>query len=325
TAVGSTPLATLQKPVDASVLKTTIDPTVQALARAAVGMHSRSSMVVLRPSTGAILAVANSAGSGDTALTGGLAPGSTFKIVTTAALLNHGYVSLYSPVSCPLTVTVQGVVYHNSSDGTGKNEESLPPGTPFITDFAQSCNNAFTQFYKQLEGGKLAGTASTYFGLNQAWDIGLGSNQYFGMPGGSSGAELAQENFGQGRIVASPLAMASVAATVGTGSFHQPYLVNGVTKVTASSLPSGTDASIKTMMRAVVTSGTAAGVFSGVSGPLYAKTGTAETDANKDGKTNAWMVVYDPNLDIALGVVVQDSGFGAVYAGPEARYVLAHL
>lgn len=324
-AVGTTPLATLQKPVDASVLKTTIDPTVQSLARAAVGMHSRSSMVVLRPSTGAILAVANSAGSGDTALTGGLAPGSTFKIVTTAALLNRGIISLNSPVSCPLTVTVQGVVYHNSSDGTGKNEESLPPGTPFITDFAQSCNNAFTQFYKQLEGGKLAGTASTYFGLNQAWDIGLGPTQYFGMPGGSSGAELAQENFGQGKITASPLAMASVAATVGTGSFHQPYLVNGVTKVSASALPSGTDANIKTMMHAVVTSGTAAGVFGGVSGPIYAKTGTAETDANKDGKTNAWMVVYDPTLDIALGVVVQDSGFGAVYAGPEARYVLARL
>src|SRR5581483_11132638 len=101
---------------------------------------------------------------------------------------------------------------------------------------------------KQLEGGRLAGTASTYFGLNQAWDIGLGSNQYFSMPGGSSGAELAQEDFGQGRVVASPLAMASVAATVGTGSFHQPYLVNGVTKVTADALPSGTDSSLKAMM-----------------------------------------------------------------------------
>ena len=325
TAVGTTPLATLQKPVDASVLKTTIDPAVQALARSAVGMHTRSSMVVLRPSTGAILAVANTAGSGDTALIGGLAPGSTFKIVTSTALLNHGYISLNSPVSCPLTYTVQGVVYHNSTDSTGKNEESLPPGTPFLTDFAESCNNAFTQFYQQLEGGKLAGTASTYFGLNQAWDIGLGPTNYFSMPGGSSGAELAQENFGQGKIVASPLAMASVAATVGTGSFHQPYLVSGVTKVTANALPSGTDANLKTLMHAVVTSGTAAGVFSGVSGPIYAKTGTAETDANKDGKPNAWMVVYDPNLDVALGVVVQDSGFGATYAGPEAAYVLSHM
>ncbi|MBS2964905.1 hypothetical protein KGA66_17740 [Actinocrinis puniceicyclus] len=324
-AVGKTPLATLQKPVDASELKTTIDPTVQALAEKAVSMRARSSMVVLRPSTGAILAVANTPGSGDTALIGGLAPGSTFKIVTSTALLKYGVVTPYSPVTCPLEYTVQGVVYHNATDDTTKKEESEPPGTPFITDFAQSCNNAFTQFYKQLEGGKLANIASSYFGLNQAWDIGLGPNRYFSMPGSESGAELAQENFGQGKIVASPLAMASVAATVGTGSFHQPYLVSGVTKVTANALPSGIDANLKTLMHAVVLNGTAAGVFSGITGPLYAKTGTAETDANKDGKPNAWLVVYDPYLDIAIGTVVQDSGYGSVYAGPEERYVLSHL
>ena len=228
-AVGS-PVATLVKPVDTPELKTTIDPSIESLARHAVARYPRSAMVVLRPSTGAILAVANSSGSSDMALAGGLAPGSTFKIVTSAALLNHGYVSLYTPVACPLTVTVQGVVYHNSTDSSGKKEESLPAGTPFLTDFAQSCNNAFTPFYKQLEGGKLSSTASTYFGLNQPWDIGLGPNTYFSIPTDSSGAELAQEDFGQGQIVASPLAMASVAATVGTGSFHQPYLADGVTK-----------------------------------------------------------------------------------------------
>jgi hypothetical protein len=314
---------TVLKPVNTSVVKTTISPTYEALARTAVSKFARSSMVVLRPSTGAILAIANSSGAGDTALSGGLAPGSTWKIVTSTALLNYGYVSLYTPVACPLTVTVQGVVYHNSSDGAGK-EESLPIGTPFLTDFAQSCNNAFTPFYKQLDGGKLAHTASAYFGLNQDWDIGLGPNTYASLPSDSSGAELAQENFGQGQVVASPLAMASVAATAGTGSFHQPYLVDGVTKVTANALPSGTASSIKTLMHAVVTTGTAAGVFSG-DGTVYAKTGTAETDANKDGKNNAWIVVYDPSQDVAIGVVVQDSGFGATYAGPEAQYVLSHL
>ncbi|MGH6654420.1 MAG: penicillin-binding transpeptidase domain-containing protein, partial [Actinocrinis sp.] len=157
--------STLKKPVDDSSLKTTIDPSVQAAATAAVAMNPRSAMVVLRPSTGAILAVANSAGSGDKALIGGLAPGSTFKVVTSAALFNYSVVQLNSPVACPLTFTVQGVVYHNSTDSNGQNEESLPAGTPFATDFAQSCNNAFTQFYKQLEGGKLAHTASAYFGL----------------------------------------------------------------------------------------------------------------------------------------------------------------
>lgn len=315
---------TVKKPVDASVLKTTFDPRVQGLAEAAAAKFPRSSMVVLQASTGKILAIANSAGSGDTALNGTLAPGSTFKTVTTTALLNDGFVTLYQPVGCPLTVTVQGVVYHNSTD-TGGKEESLPPGTPFITDFAQSCNNAFTPFYAQLGGGRLASAASTYYGLDHSWDIGLGPADYFNIPGGSSGAELAQETFGQGKIVASPLAMASVAATIGAGSFHQPYLVDGVAKVSASALPSGTDSALKQAMHAVATYGTAAGVFNAVGHTVYAKTGTADADANKDGKPNSWMIVYDPSQDVAIGCVVVDSGFGASFAGPEASYVLAHL
>jgi transpeptidase family protein len=323
TVSGST--ATLQQPVNAAALKTTINPSVESLAETAVGMNPRSSMVVLKASTGQILAVANSAGSSDAALTGTLAPGSTFKIITSAALLNLGDVTVSTPVACPLTYTVEGITFHNASDGTAATEESEPAGTPFLRDFADSCNNAFTPFWSQLEGGKLASTASTYFGLNQKWDIGLGPNSYFGMPGDSSGSELAQENFGQGQVEANPLAMASVAATVGSGRFNQPYLVDGVTKVSGTALPSGTDSSLKQMMHAVVTEGTAAGVFNSVGGTLYAKTGTAEADANKDGKTNAWIVVYDPSLDVAIGCVVLDSGFGATYAGPEAAHVLAHM
>jgi Penicillin binding protein transpeptidase domain len=316
---------TLQQPVNATLLKTTISPSVEALAETAVGMNPRSSMVVLRASTGQILAVANSAGIPDTALAGTLAPGSTFKIVTSAALLNHGVVSTSTPVACPPTFTVDGITFHNATNGPGTPEESEPAGTPFLKDFADSCNNAFTAFYSQLQGGKLASTASSYFGLGLKWDIGLGANAYFGMPGDSMGSELAQENFGQGQVVANPLDMASVAATVGTGQFNQPYLVSGVTKVTATPLPSGTDASLKQLMRAVVTEGTAVGVFNSVGRTLYAKTGTAEADANKDKKNNGWIVVYDPSRDIAIGCVVVDSGFGAQFAGPEAAYVLAHM
>ncbi|HEU5331655.1 MAG TPA: penicillin-binding transpeptidase domain-containing protein [Actinocrinis sp.] len=316
---------TLQPPVNATVLKTTISPTAEALAEHAVGMNPKSSMVVLRASTGQILAVANSAGISDIALTGNLAPGSTFKIVTSTALLANGDVTVNTPVACPLTYTVEGITFHNATNGPGTPEESEPDGTPFLKDFADSCNNAFTPFWTKLGGGRLASAASGYYGLGKKWDIGLGPNTYFGMPSASAGSELAQEDFGQGQVEANPLAMASVAATVGTGRFHQPYLVDGVTKATANPLPSGTDSALKQMMHAVVTEGTAAGVFSSVGGTLYAKTGTAEADANKDGKTNGWIVVYDPAKDLAVGAVVVDSGFGAQYAGPEAAYVLAHM
>jgi cell division protein FtsI/penicillin-binding protein 2 len=234
-------------------------------------------------------------------------------------------VTVSTPVACPPTFTVEGITFHNATNGPGTPEESEPAGTPFLKDFADSCNNAFTPFYSKLEGGKLASAASNFFGLDRKWDIGLGAKSYFSMPSASSGSELAQEDFGQGQILANPLAMASVAATVGTGQFNQPYLVGGLTKATATPLPSGTDAALKRLMQAVVTEGTAAGVFNSVHATLYAKTGTAEADANKDKKTNAWIVVYDPAKDVAVGCVVIDSGFGAVFAGPEAAYVLAHM
>ena len=99
-----------------------------------------SSMVVIQPSTGDILAIANNDNFNDFALTAAVAPGSSFKVITSTALFNNGILSSpQSPVTCPPTFTVQGITYHNDQN------ESEPAGTPFITDFAQSCNNAFDQ------------------------------------------------------------------------------------------------------------------------------------------------------------------------------------
>ena len=94
------------------------------------------------------------------------------------------------------------------------------------------------------------------------------------VPAFASGAELAQETWGEGELTALPLAMASVAATVENGSFKQPILTVGTKQVTASPLSAATDADLKEMMRAVVTSGTAADVGFGPN--VYAKTGTAD-------------------------------------------------
>jgi Penicillin binding protein transpeptidase domain len=319
--------ATVLKPVDVPSLKTTIDPEMEGLANSAVQQLPRSSMVILRPSTGAILAIANSAGIPDTALTGTLAPGSTMKMITSTAALNLGVVTPDTPRGCPLVFTVQGVKYHNATNSAGV-EESLPDSTPFLDDFAASCNNAFTTLYPQLEGGKLASAASTYYGLNQPWDIGLGApDQYFTMPTDSSGAELAQEDFGQGQIEACPLSMAAVGSTIVEDAFHQPYLVPGGTTVSARQLPSETDSDLKEMMHAVVADpdGTAYGVFSSTSG-LYAKTGTAEAGPATKQTINGWIVVVDPARDIAVaGVVVDTPGDGASSAGVEAAWVLRHL
>jgi cell division protein FtsI/penicillin-binding protein 2 len=271
-------------------------------------------MVVIQPSTGKILAVANNAGFNDFALTAAVAPGSTMKTVTSTALFTEGVLNPASQVACPKAFTIQGITYHNDQG------ESEPASTPFITDFAQSCNNAFSTQWEHLTNGRLAETAKEYYGLDQPWDIGFGSlsASYFTAPASASGSELAQEAFGEGALTASPLAMASIASTIASGSFRQPYLAAGGPLVTAKPLPATTDTWLKEMMRAVVTSGTAAPV--GFGADVYAKTGTA--DINGQGQPNSWLIAFEPSKDVAVACLVVNAGYGAQVAGPEVRAFL---
>jgi hypothetical protein len=108
----------------------------------------------------------------------------------------------------------------------------------FLTDFAASCNNAFDRWYASFGPQTLPQTAQKYYGLNQTWNIGIGPGvPYYTIPPNASSAELALELFGQGRLEAAPLAMASVAATVDTGSFRQPIVVPGQPQLAATPLP----------------------------------------------------------------------------------------
>jgi cell division protein FtsI/penicillin-binding protein 2 len=215
---------------------------------------------------------------------------------------------------------VGGIVIHNDKN------ESEGPGTPFSYDFAQSCNNAFTQWWKQLSApsssgtDKLAYTAKQYFGLNQPWDIGISgqSAQYFKMETNSVNSALAEESFGQGTLQGSPIAMASVAATVANGSFKQPILVPGQKQVSASPLPAHTKTQLWEMMRAVVTQGTGAG--QGFGPDVYAKTGTA--DVTSGTQPNAWFVAFAPDKDVAVADVVLNAGYGAANAAPQVKTLL---
>jgi hypothetical protein len=296
-------------PPGASQVATTISPRAERAARNAVAALAGSAIVVLQPSTGNILAIANNAQSNDFALTATVAPGSTMKIITATALINDGLVSENTSVECPATFTVQGITYTNDQG------ESEPADTPFSTDFARSCNNAFSQWWPKLSG-QLASTAQAYYGLNQSWNIGLPvSASYFNAPADAVGSELAEEAFGQGRLTAAPLAMASVAATVDSGQFRQPVLVPGAATVSASPLPASTDQQLRDMMRDVVTEGTAAGL--GLGPDVYAKTGTA--DVSGQGQPNSWMVAFDPGQDVAIAALVLNAGYGAVAAGNEVK------
>ena len=312
------PLANTQAvvvaPGNVSGLATTINAAAEQAARAAVQQHDDSSMVVIQPSTGKILAVANNAGYNDFALTARVAPGSTMKTITSTALFTEGVLNPASQVACPKSFTIQGITYHNDQG------ESEPPSTPFITDFAQSCNNAFSTQWEHLTNGRLAATAKEYYGLDQPWNIGIGSlsASYFNAPASASGSELAQEAFGEGSLIASPLAMASIAATIASGSFRQPYLATGGPLATATPLPATTDAWLKEMMRAVVTSGTAAPI--GFGPDVYAKTGTA--DINGQDQPNSWLIAFEPSRDVAVACLVVSAGYGAQFAGPEVKAFL---
>jgi hypothetical protein len=306
--------AVVVAPKNVAGLATTIDPSAEQAARSAVTAHENSSMVVIQPSTGKILAVANNDGYNDFALTARVAPGSSMKTVTSTALFTQGVLTPDTDVACPKAFTIQGVTYHNDKG------ESEPASTPFITDFAQSCNNAFSTQWEHLTNGRLAETAKKYYGLDQNWDIGIGniSASYFNAPASASGSELAQEAFGEGQLTASPLAMASIAATIDNGRFLQPYLAAGEPRVTATPLPANTDAWLKEMMRAVVTSGTAEPI--GFGPGVYGKTGTADIDGQ--GQPNSWFIAFMPSRDVAIGCLVVDAGYGAQFAGPEVKAFL---
>jgi hypothetical protein len=315
-------VATLTDPINNGTIASTLDMNVQSAAEAAVTFKPNSAMVAIQPSTGHILAIANHTTSQyyDNALLARVAPGSTFKIITSAALLNKGIVSIDSDAPCPTTLTITNVVLHNS-EGEGGDYK-------YGEDFARSCNNAFSNFYNAsgMTSNLLADTAKTYFGLNQKWDIGVGeSAQYMTVQENLSGAGLAESLVGQDQIVSCPLAMCSVAATVATGTFKQPIVVPKQTQVTASPLPSSVQSSLKTMMSEVISQsyGTAAGVGFPNNGHFFGKTGTAEVDNGKNN--NSWFVVFDDQHDIALCALAIDGGYGASSAAPECLTVFKKL
>src|SRR5262249_28142854 len=146
--------------------RTTLDPRIQQAAVAAVqGQKKPTSMVVLRPASGQILAVANVPGGFNRAMEGIYPPGSTFKVVTAYALLQSG-LSPSDRVECPKTANVGGQTIHNSEG------EDLGTIT-FSQAFAQSCNTAFAlQTQRRLSPSRLTAAASL-FGFNQRLDPGV--------------------------------------------------------------------------------------------------------------------------------------------------------
>ena len=308
------------KPVAGTPVKTTLDVAVQNAADQAVaGEKQPSALVAVRISDSAVLAAANGPDGGtvNTAFTGKVPPGSTFKMVTAVGLLQKQAVTADTPVDCPKTKAVEGATFKNSHDmELGK--------VPFRTDFAKSCNTAFVNLAPKLGADGLR-AAATAVGLGGAWD--LGTDAFTGqVSDGAGAAELAAASFGQGTTAVSPLAMASATAAVARGKFEQPKLV--LDPAPANPAPAGAAldgtavTALHTMMREVVTAGTGTGLRNVPGKPVYGKTGTAEFETGS-AETHAWFVGWQG--DVAFAVMVEKGGAGSEAAIPIAERFLRAL
>ena len=305
-------------PTDGTDLVTTLDPALQEKAELALSSLGdtgpASALVAIRPSDGAILASANGAGAAgaDLASTGHYAPGSTFKVVTALALLRSG-LAVDDVVSCPATTVVDGRTFKNYDDYPSSSLGDIT----FIQAIAQSCNTALIDSTGRLAPGDLTAAAQA---LGLGTDHDLGFPVYFGqVPPAETETGAAADMIGQGTVLASPFAMATVAASVTAGRTVLPVLLpeHQVTQtppdVPLTAQESGT---LLGLMRAVVTTGSGRFLLD-VPGEVGAKTGTAEygePDASGNLPTHTWMIAT--RGDLAVAVFVETGVSGSQTAGP---------
>ncbi|MEV0634999.1 penicillin-binding transpeptidase domain-containing protein [Streptomyces sp. NPDC050619] len=266
-------------------------------------------------------------------------PGSTFKVVTTAAALDAGVITnLDAPTDSPAPYRLPGTTTRLTNESDGCEDLSLREA------FKWSCNTVFAKLGVDVGVRDMTATAQA-FGFN---DPGLripfaAARSTFDTT--VDKAQLALSSIGQYNTRATPLQMAMVAAAVANGGqVRPPYLVerttraNGATLSAAGSRPvrqamhPSTAVRLKKLMTEVVTKGTgtnAAIPHATVGG----KTGTAQHGLLNAGMPYAWFVSWaqgDDDLEpkVALAVVVEDASAdrggitGGGVAAPIARAVM---
>ncbi len=304
-----------QAPTPGQPLRLTLDPALQQKAEQVLaGTAPVSALVAIRPSSGDILAAANGPGNDglNAATFGQYAPGSTFKVVTSLALLRAG-LTPETPVACDATTVVDGKTFKNYDDypASGIGRITLRRAV------ANSCNTAFISERDRLDDGALAEAAGS---LGLGIDRDLGFPAYFGqVPPPEGETEKAADLIGQGKVLASPMAMAAVAASVRAGTTVTPRLVLDH-EVPAAAEPTPLTPQeaeqLRGLMRAVVTEGSGS-FLADLPGEVGAKTGTAEygsPDASGTLPTHTWMIATQD--DLAVAVFVETGVSGSQTAGP---------
>jgi cell division protein FtsI/penicillin-binding protein 2 len=113
--------------------------------------------------------------------------------------------------------------------------------------------------------------------------------------------------------------MAGVAATVAAGRWRAPRILASDPRAAGPRLPAGELATLRRIMRRVVTNGTGT-ALAGIPGEVIGKSGTAEFGTGDPPPSHAWFIAA--RGDLALAVIVEDGRSGSAVAAPVAARVL---
>ncbi|MFL5893898.1 MAG: penicillin-binding transpeptidase domain-containing protein [Thermoleophilaceae bacterium] len=317
------------RPRPAKAVRTTIDLDVQQAALTALAGRY-GGVVALDPRTAQIRALAGIAFSGPQP------PGSTFKLVTATAVLQAHLATLSTPFPPATKAVIDGVDLENA------NGESC--GGTLAQSFAKSCNSVFAPLGVRVGAKRLVATAERY-----------GWNRPPRLPGAApstlppaseitSPLAVGSSAIGQGKVLATPLQMASVAQTIAAGGVRtRPTIFPDARRKRTRVIPRRIADQLEQLMIGVVAYGTGTAANLGAV-KVAGKTGTAEltTTVKKDNEqtpppeeqgvpakppgydTDAWFTAYAPvrRPKIVACVLIVHGGAGGSTAAPAARLVL---
>jgi peptidoglycan glycosyltransferase len=317
------------KPRPGAPVKTTIDPDLQEVAVSALAGRS-GGVAVLDTRTGDVRALAGQAFSAPQP------PGSTFKVITTAAALESGAVDMKDEFELSEGVNVGGRFIYNA------NGEIC--GGTFPESFAHSCNAVFAPLGPAVGNDKLVEMAEK-FGYNEPPSLYAPELIREVEPEESTiPTEIGEEidlgvsAIGQGEVLATPLSMATVSQTVANGGVRLPTSVVANKKLRPTAEPvrvmsKKVAEELTGLMVGVVTEGT--GTAAAISEAQVAgKTGTAELGP-KEGEEesenpvqikDAWFTAFAPaeKPRLAVGVLlIEAEASGGEVAAPIASEVLS--
>ncbi|GAA2043479.1 penicillin-binding transpeptidase domain-containing protein [Yaniella flava] len=313
---------------DGTSITTTLDTRVQELAEQMLDESDvPSGMVAIRPSDGHILAAAD--GPAETswplAMSGAYPPGSTFKMVTALAMLRNG-ATPESTVTCPETTNIGGTEISNF--------DGYP--TAFLGEItladaiAQSCNTVFVNQWDEISPQQ-EHDAATALGLVEEPVVGFDGAFLGSVPTDVDDGQHAAGLFGQGVVEASPLGMATVAASIAAGETVTPVLMSEPSVDPSENenllgnepLTEDEAATLAELMSGPVETGTVPILQDVPGAPVLAKTGTAQYVEDGEDLAHTWIMAT--HGDLAVSLFYTEGEAGAQTNGPVLQGFLTEL